>query len=153
MSFFRFKQLNTNSFFLLFILCTQVALSQITKSIKVRKENDLIVFYQKGKKCDSLSMKKDHYFVLIVPKTLKETIHISIENGQLVQTKNDSLFKLNLLPGMKYESLWEKDERKNNHFKTLVNGTNEAVQQKLEVKFFETSKASVLMEKTFFIVP
>ncbi len=69
------------------------------------------MFYQKGTRNDTIWRGKNDEFFLLVPDSLKERLIFSTENGQLVRTTNDSLIKLNYLPGLSYEYIYEvKDE-------------------------------------------
>jgi hypothetical protein len=75
---------------------------QSAPSIRFKKDRSGLVFFQKGAKSDTIS--RGNLFFLLVPDSTKEFILISVENGRMEATSNDSLVTVVHFPGINYES-------------------------------------------------
>ncbi len=73
--------------------------------IKIKKEDYSIYFFNQGKKSDTINS-NNNTFVLKLGVSRRCNTFIEIENGKLIETKNDSLFKLMYMPGMNYRHLY-----------------------------------------------
>jgi hypothetical protein len=72
-----------------------------TDKIKVRKTDSEFYFFQQGRKSDTISS-NSNLFVMQIPKSKRCTYKIEIQNGQLLKTKNDTVFKLVKLNNLNY---------------------------------------------------
>lgn len=141
--------------------------AQNTATINVKKEQHYFLFFQKEKKTDTINNAHNNVFYLLVPDTLKELLVFNSENAQIVKTKNDSLVKLNYLPGLKYEFIYEAEkkefstkeeiERKHNlksgTYKTLINGTTELEPGKIRIQISHRKTLKLLHEINLFYMP
>lgn len=73
--------------------------------IKIKKEDYSIYFFNSGKKTDTIQ-NTNNTFVLKLGVSRRCNTFIEIENGKLVETESDSLFKLMYMPGMNYRHLY-----------------------------------------------
>lgn len=127
------------------------------EKIKFKKDPSLIYFFQKGKKSDTLHASKESLFYLVAPDSIKKNLTIAVENGELIITPNDSLVKLNYLPGFKYESFYEAEEnpsakkssRKKYQFKTMVDGTSILHENKISVSLINKQTGGLILENVF----
>ncbi|MES2133298.1 MAG: hypothetical protein V4506_13205 [Bacteroidota bacterium] len=83
--------------FLLFCLT-----SKAQQKIKVKKEDNRFFFFQTGVKNDTVIKHKTDLFRIHFPDSAQQQFVIHIQNAQFIKTKNDSLFRLAYIPGMKY---------------------------------------------------
>ncbi len=88
-------------FIIPFLLLVSISLTAQQK-IKVKREDNRFFFFQTGKKNDTIIKNKSDLFLVKFPDSLMHSLQITIENGQLIKTKNDSLYKLVPILGMKY---------------------------------------------------
>jgi len=123
------------------------------KTIKLKKDRPFL-FYQQGNKTDTISKNKGDVFYLSVPDSIKENLHIHLENGQLVRTQNDSLYKLNYVPAIRYECYFVKSKESDNKdvylFKTLINGVSSESSNVIRITFKVNYKEQPLIENKFY---
>jgi hypothetical protein len=143
------------SIFLLALLPFHFILSQTQASFEVRKPNDLIYFFEKGAKRDTLV--KDNLFYLVISDSLKNNILIQTENAQIQLTENDSLIRIQYLPGMKYESWyvmqedqWGSSKKKKLILKNFVNGTSQMDRGKVSFKISRKKEEDILIQNAFY---
>jgi len=91
--------------------------SQAQDVIKVKKEDNRFLFFQKGIQTDTLIKNKSDLFYIKLPDSLKQDIQIFLKNGQFVKTDNDTLYRLIQITGMKYSH-----SKRDSVFNTLVEG-------------------------------
>ena len=142
--------------------------SQTLQTIKIKKSEETFYFFQKGNPTDTISKGKGDVFYLTVKENLKNRLIILIENGQLLKTENDSVFKLNYIKGISYECLFEKimikdldakiNQRKSSdssqyskyEFKCLINGVSTTVQQNVVFRFKLKNELNFILENKFY---
>lgn len=152
------KQAITIIFSILISLFAGNLSAQKIETIRIRKNPELIYFFQKGLKSDTLSNQALFYF--IVPDSLKRSISVYVDNAQLIASLNDSLLQLNYLKGLIYESLYEQvedpSEKKQNQkeivfeLKTLVNGTSARKPEEIFIRIVNKQNDKVLLENLFY---
>ena len=126
--------------------------SQALPVIYVKKESDKLIFFKKGIKSDSIVKHKSDVFYLVVPDSLKKNISLLTENAQLVPTKNDSLFLLRYLYGVKYEGLYLKEEKEDFKFHSLINGASAYEKNMVLIQVVNKKDDEVLIENRFIYV-
>lgn len=126
--------------------------TQTLPVIHVKKESDKVIFFKKGIKSDSIVKGRSDLFYLVVSDSLKKNISLLIENGQLVQTKNDSLFLLRYLYGVKYEALYLKEEKEAFKFNSLINGASAYEKNRVLIQVVNKKDDEVLIENRFIYV-
>lgn len=143
--------------YLILVLLSTCFIFQAQESQKIRfsKRSDLIYFFQIGTKSDSIIKNKSDRFYFVLNDSLKGSIFIDVENGMFIKTENDSILKLDFLPGMRYETLHlkntdaaYKENRSNFHFElnTRVNGASEFDKKKIRIRIMDKRRNEVLME-------
>jgi hypothetical protein len=113
-------------------------------AIKVKKEDNRFLFFQKGIKNDTLISKRTDLFYIKLPDSLKHTIQIFIQNGQFVSTDNDTIYRLRAIPGMKYSH-----SKPDTLFNTLLEGS--CPPSKIVTVEFKNTKTQQLFLKNIFI--
>lgn len=98
-AYFTMKLFSICVFILTFIFSTAQTPSD---KIKIRKSDTQFYFFQSGKKTDTISSKSGNLFYLQIPKDKRCTYKIEIQNGQLLKTKNDTIYKLVRLNNLNY---------------------------------------------------
>lgn len=88
-------------FIILFLLLACININAQQK-IKVKRIDNRFFFYQAGIKNDTIIKYKSDLFFVKFPDSLQHHVVIYIQNGQLINTKNDSLFQFMPVSGMKY---------------------------------------------------
>jgi hypothetical protein len=122
---------------------------QGTPTIKF-KRSKFVYFFQVGTETDTITEKKGNLFYLVVPDSMKERIAVDVENGQLRLTDNDSIVKLNHVPGIRYESVFVKDPKTQTYeFKTLVNGASGQEGNIIHIKINDRKEEKVDMESAY----
>ncbi len=133
---------------------------------KVKKANESFYFFQKGNAKDTISKNSGDLFYLIIKDKLKKILYIHIDNGQLLKTDNDSVFRVNYIKGIKYECFFEKilaegpdefpgkknDQEKNitYNFKCMINGVSNEEKNKIVFRFKVKDEALPFLENKFF---
>ena len=129
--------------FALLLLSSMLLNAQQT--IKVKREDNRFLFYQTGTKNDTIIKNKSDLFRVHFPDSIQHRLVIHLRNGQLVKTKNDSLFRLLYIPGMKY-SLSKPDTA----YISLLEGICDTEKTiSIEVKNIPTRQ--VLLRNTFIV--
>lgn len=107
----------------LFIGLCFIALSFFSQSttdkVKVRKNGSAIFFYQTGASSDTIIPNKTDLFFFAVSDSVKCLVDVLVENGQLMRTNVDSIYKLRPMRGMRYL------HHKCNGYKIMVDGACE----------------------------
>ena len=126
-----------------FILVLFALSVQAQYKVKVKKEDNCFLFFQVGNKCDTIVKNKNDIFLMKLPDSLKQNINVFITNGQLVQIKKDSLYKLMNVPGMKYSH-----STPNALFNTLLEG-NCTDSKNITVEFINTKTQQCFLKNKF----
>ncbi|MES2678483.1 MAG: hypothetical protein V4635_01300 [Bacteroidota bacterium] len=135
--------------------------SQPVEKIKFKKNSDLIYFFQKDAKSDTLFKNKPNLFYLLVPDSLRSGFVLSVENGRLMPTTNDSLLKFEYLPGLKYETFYAKTTGSQNtgagnknsmtfELKTLINGTTDKHKNVIVIRISDKKEDKMQLENIFY---
>lgn len=129
--------------------------SQNIELLKFKKKPALIYFFQKGVKSDTIVKGGGDLFYLLVPDSLKNTLSVYTENGQLRPTDNDSLVEFCFLKGYKYESVYARKETQDLHenkyqVQVLMNGTSEFSKEKVRIQIVNRKNNEVLIENVFY---
>ena len=150
------KRNNVLYFFLLLNFSGMLSAQPVEK-IKFKKDPSLIYFFQEGSKSDTLHKSRDNFFYLVVPDSLKRSLFIAVENGQLMPTTNDSLVKFNYLPGFKYESFYTAKEvnaakkaKPDYDYKTMVDGISILPENKISISIINKQTGGLILENVFF---
>ena len=112
-------------------------------ALKVKKEDNRFLFFQKGLKSDTLIKNKTDVFYIKLPDSLKQNIQIFLKNGQFVKTNNDTLYRLIQIPGMKYSH-----SKTDSVFNTLLEG-NCTPSKNISVEFINTKTQKVFLKNIF----
>lgn len=131
--------------FIISILLFSSLTSQAQQSIKVRRADNRFLFFQTGAKSDTIARNKGDLFVVHFPDSIQHRLVIQLQNGQLIKTSSDSLFRLAYIPGMKYSL-----SRPDTAYIPLLEGICEPLKIiSIEVKDIPTR--NVLLRNTFFV--
>ncbi len=143
----------------LFILIFNVlfvlnGIGQNTTFIKVKKQNDIVFFYQKGTKSDTVTHQKNNLFYFILNDSLKRSVSISIDNGRFISTKNDSIIEFKFMPNLKYEAKFIEENTpallKKLKFVSLINGSTTFNKNEIVIKIYSTKQDKPLIENVFY---
>ena len=134
--------------------------SQPTQKIKFSRSTHLIYFFQIGAKSDTLHKNKNDLFFISFPDTSKDQILIATENGQFRKTDHDTVIRLVYVPGLKYESYFERKEIPDSvmskvpvtEFKTQVNGPSVYNSKKIQIQVIDRKRNQIIIENIF-VVP
>jgi hypothetical protein len=165
-----------SAFLILLVLFTKPARSQQIDAITVRKQAVDVYFFPKDKHGDTISA--GALFYLIIPEKLKNAIAILTDNARIVSTENDSLFKCQYLPGLKYESffaledsvleaakapshLQQRSSKVNSQTHTardykmggLINGTSVMDRSLLRFRIYDKTEEKVILQRTYYFKP
>ena len=99
--------------FLTFLLYSTIFFAQTNNLLKFKKDTQQLYFFQKENQSDSIFKNKNDLFYLVIPANYKSNINILLDNGQLIETNNDSIFKLIYIGGFKYESFFNSIDKIN----------------------------------------
>lgn len=128
-------------------ICSILLLFSLSSSaqyaLKVKKEDNRFLFFQKGLKSDTLIKNKTDLFYIKLPDSLKQNIQIFLKNGQFVKTNNDTLYRLIQIPGMKYSH-----SKTDSVFNTLLEG-NCTPSKNISVEFINTKTQKVFLKNIF----
>ena len=128
-------------------ICSILLLFSLSSSaqyaLKVKKEDNRFLFFQKGLKSDTLIKNKTDVFYIKLPDSLKQNIQIFLKNGQFVKTNNDTLYRLIQIPGMKYSH-----SKTDSVFNTLLEG-NCTPSKNISVEFINTKTQKVFLKNIF----
>jgi hypothetical protein len=139
------------------IICLTVSLkAQNTEPIRFRKDQQ-IIFTQKGSKTDTLSKGRGDLFYLMIPDSLKEDVSIYTQNAQFMPTANDSIKKLNYIPGHNYESFYirklyenKKNPKPKPEFSTLVNGASLLGKDEIIIEIVNRKTGELIIKDHFY---
>lgn len=143
-------------FFIFFVSGSTI--SQTPGKIKFQKNSNLIYFFSKNSTTDSVVKGNTDVFYLVIPDSLKRFVSVCVENGKLLKTTNDSLVKLNYMPGLKYESLFvikesedpvDKKLKKEFEFISLINGSSSYTKNKMLIQIVNKKEEKVVIENTY----
>lgn len=145
--------------FYLFIFCLSVTLSAQTPTIKFQKNLQIVYFFPKNTLTNSIINSSSDLFYLVVPDSLKKNISIRVENARLLKTGNDSIVKINYMPGLKYESMYVIEEsqipnskkiKKEFNFITLINGTATNPKNEIHIQIINKKEEKPVIEDLYF---
>ncbi|MES2516037.1 MAG: hypothetical protein V4580_17920 [Bacteroidota bacterium] len=114
-------------------------------TIKVKKEDNRFLFFQKGIKNDTLIKNKTDLFYIKLPDSLKQQISIYIENGQFTATENDTIYLLRPIKGMKYSH-----SKPDSVFNTLLEG-NCNPSNNIRIEFINTHTQQRFLKNNFIV--
>lgn len=138
-----------NLVILMFFVVLFKGYSQKPTIIKVHKQSDLVYFYQKDIKSDTIT-KHNNNFYFILNDSLKLTTQILVNNGRFVATKNDSIIQFIFMPGLIYESKFVKDNSlnpdSNLKFVSLINGATAFDKNTITIQVTSTLHDNPLIE-------
>lgn len=149
-----------NKYIFYFFICfvSGNIFSQTPGKIKFQKNSDLIYFFSKNSNTDSVVKNKSDIFYLVVPDSLKRFVTVYVENGKILKTTNDSVVKLNYMPGLKYESQYVINELRDGDSKgfkrvfeliSLIDGPSSYQKNKILVKIINKKEEKVVIENIF----
>ncbi|MCC6182432.1 MAG: hypothetical protein IT237_11425 [Bacteroidia bacterium] len=127
--------------FIVLVINTFILKSQT--QIKIVKEDNQFLFFQSGKKNDTIIKDKSDLFFLQLPDSSKQNITCYIFNGQLVKTKYDKLYQLRYIPGMKYAHCY---------IDTLFNTTFEgncSISKTIQINFLNKKTHTYLLKNSY----
>lgn len=139
--------------------------SQSIAKIKFGKESGDFFFFQKGFKSDTIIKNVSDQFYFLVPDSLKAHISITVENGRLLKTSNDSLLVFDYLSALKYETFYVPIESqqnsvisdkkrsavpKNLELKTLINGACERENNTVLIRITNKKEEKLMIENFFY---
>ncbi len=113
------------------------------QKIKIKKHDNSFYFHQAGIKNDTVIKFKTDLFYVKLPDSLKHSLIIYVENAQLISTKNDSLFQLIPIRGMKY-SLSQPDSS----FVTLLEGACTA-SKNINIQVYNKQTDKIILQNKF----
>lgn len=125
----------------IFLFLTYSSFAQY--ALKIKKEDNRFLFFQKGTKNDTLIKNKTDLFYIKLPDSLKSNIQIFLKNGQFVKTDNDTLYRLIQIPGMKYSH-----SKPDSVFNTLLEG-NCTPSKNISIEFINTKTQKVFLKNIF----
>ncbi|MBC7695581.1 MAG: hypothetical protein H7141_09065 [Burkholderiales bacterium] len=114
-------------------------------AIKVKKEDNRFLFFQLGTKSDTIIKNKSDLFLIKLPDSLKNNIQIFLKNGQFIETKKDSIYRLRSVPGMKYSH-----SKPDSVFQTLVEG-NCPPSKIITIEFINTHTQKRILQNNFIV--
>lgn len=114
-------------------------------AIKIKKEDNRFLFFQLGTKSDTIIKNKSDLFLIKLPDSLKNDIHIFIKNAQFIATKKDSIYRLRSVPGMKYSH-----SKPDSTFQTLVEG-NCPPSKLITVEVLNTKTQQRILQNNFIV--
>ena len=112
-------------------------------TLKIKKEDNRFLFFQKGIKNDTLIKNKSDIFYMKLPDSLKQNIQIFLKNGQFVKTDNDTLYRLIHISGMKYSH-----SKPDSVFNTLLEGHCSS-SKTISVEFINTKTQHSFLKNIF----
>ncbi len=143
-----------NLVILLFFAVLFKGYSQKPTLIKVHKQSELVYFYQKGIKCDTITKNNYNNFYFILNDSLKLTTQILVNNGRFVATQNDSIIQFIFMPGLIYESKFVKDNaiKPNTNLKlvSLINGATAFDKNTITIQVTSNLHDKPLIENKFY---
>jgi hypothetical protein len=136
-----------NIIVLLIIIVSTPAFCQDLPTIKLKKERDL-VFFQKGVKRDTISQNNGDLFYLIISRRQMALMTMTIDNGSLVNTSNDSLYRLTYLPGLKYEMTYGVSDSA--RLRPVIDGASAVPREKILIKITDRADGKMMLSNWFY---
>ena len=148
---------NSRYFFFFLLICAGSLFSQRRDTIRFKKDNSVIYFFQQSGARDTVIAGQGDVFYLLVPDTYKPFLSIQTENAMLKLQANDSLVKLIYMKGYQYESLYlEREEnvsqkvgRRSYEFKTFINGTSASNEPRVKIRFIDIRDKQLIFSNTY----
>lgn len=119
--------------------------SQAQYAFKVKKEDNLFLFFQVGTKNDTIIKNKTDLFYIKLPDSLKQNIQIFLKNGQFIKTDNDSVYRLIPVSGMKYSH-----SKHDTIFNTLLEG-NCPPSKTITIEFINNLDLQRILQNNFIV--
>jgi hypothetical protein len=114
-------------------------------ALKVKKEDNRFLFFQKGIKTDTIIKNKSDLFYIKLPDSLKNNIQIFLKNGQFIKTDTDTLYRLIHISGMKYSH-----SKSDSVFNTLLEG-NCTPSKNISIEFINTKTQGAFLKNIFIV--
>jgi hypothetical protein len=114
-------------------------------SLKVKKEDNRFLFFQRGIKTDTIIKNKSDLFYIKLPDSLKNNIQIFLKNGQFIKTDTDTLYRLIHISGMKYSH-----SKPDSVFNTLLEG-NCTPSKNISIEFINTKTQRPFLKNIFIV--
>lgn len=114
-------------------------------ALKVKKEDNRFLFFQKGIKTDTIIKNKSDLFYIKLPDSLKNDIQILLKNGQFIKTDTDTLYRLIHISGMKYSH-----SKPDSVFNTLLEG-NCTPSKNISIEFINTKNQGAFLKNIFIV--
>lgn len=123
--------------------------AQEPDKFRFSKDRHPIYFFQKGTSSSVLIPGKTDLFYLLVPDSLKPYLLITSENADLVLQKNDSLVRCQLLPGIRYEHYYRRDDKRQLIYTIGVNGASVIPHKEVLIQFIDKRTDVLIFKNTF----
>jgi hypothetical protein len=136
-------------FFFPLTLSLSTLCGQDLQTLRFKKHQELIYFYQKGQASTTLIPGKNDVFYLLVPDTLKPFLLIAAENAELILQPNDSLVVCKSLPGIRYEHYYQRGEENNFIYKVGVNGASVLRDDEILIQFTDKRSGRLIFENRY----
>lgn len=131
------------------LICSILLFITISSSaqyaLKVKKEDNRFLFFQKGIKSDTIIKNTSDIFYIKLPDSLKHNIQIFLKNGQFVKTDNNTLYRLIPISGMKYSH-----SKPDSVFNTLLEG-NCPPSKTISIEFMNTKTQRAFLKNIFIV--
>lgn len=114
-------------------------------SLKVKKEDNRFLFFQRGINTDTIIKNKSDLFYIKLPDSLKNNIQIFLKNGQFIKTDTDTLYRLIHISGMKYSH-----SKPDSVFNTLLEG-NCTPSKNISIEFINTKTQGAFLKNIFIV--
>lgn len=149
---------------ILFLFLSHLMYSQ---KEKIRIKKDGLVFFQKGKACDTISFNKNDLFYIRLSESFRCNVRIDVQNGQLQKTNSDTIVRLVSVKNINYfhtftdstfiteikKSHFTKQEKKIKpcyNLTTFVNGANSSNERSvIIITFYKNGSDSILLKNKF----
>ncbi len=140
-----------------FLLYSTIFFAQTNNLLKFKKDTQQLYFFQKENQSDSIFKNKNDLFYLVIPANYKSNINILLDNGQLIETNNDSIFKLIYIGGFKYESFFNSIDKINQNtlqpkpfeYKILINGVSYLEKNRIKIQIINKKEDVIILENNF----
>lgn len=143
--------------FFTFLLYSTIFFAQSNNLLKFKKDTQQLYFFQKENQNDSIIKNQNDLFYLVITSNYKSNISILLDNGQLIETNNDSIFKLIYIGGFKYESFFNVVDNVNQNnlqpkpfeYKTLINGLSNLEKNRIKIQIINKKEDIIILENNF----
>lgn len=140
-----------------FLLYSTIFFAQSNNLLKFKKDTQQLYFFQKENQNDSIIKNQNDLFYLVITSNYKSNISILLDNGQLIETNNDSIFKLIYIGGFKYESFFNVVDNVNQNnlqpkpfeYKTLINGLSNLEKNRIKIQIINKKEDIIILENNF----